>query len=87
MSVPKGKSTRHSCRKGDAQPHHRPRRTPALSTQEADARVMRLIEARRPGGRPLDQIGGQRYCRDRAVAQAVTPQLEPHTDIQKEVSP
>jgi hypothetical protein len=53
MSVPKGNSTRHS----DAQPHHRPRRTPALSTQEADARVMRIIAARRPGGWPLDQIG------------------------------
>jgi hypothetical protein len=87
MSVLKGKSTRHSFRKGDAQPHHRPRRTPALSTQEADARVMRLIEARRPGDWPLDQIGGRRYCRDSAVAQVVTPQLEPHTNSQKEVSP
>jgi hypothetical protein len=48
---------------------------------------MRIIAARRPGGWPLDQIGGQRYCRDRAVAQVVTPQLEPHTDIEKEVSP
>jgi hypothetical protein len=48
---------------------------------------MRLIEARRPGGWPLDQIGGRRYCRDSAVVQVMTPQLEPHTDIQKEVSP
>jgi hypothetical protein len=48
---------------------------------------MRIIAARRPGGRPLDQIGGQRYCRDSAVVQVLTPQLEPHTDIEKEVSP
>lgn len=86
MSVPKGKSTRHSFRKGDVRPHHRTRRTPALSTQEAAARVMRISEARRLDGWPLDQIGWQHYCRDSAVVQVVTPQLEPHTDIQKEVS-
>jgi hypothetical protein len=87
MSVPKGKSTRHDFRKGYARPYHRTRRTPPLSTREAAALVVRIIEARRPGGWPLDQIGGQRCCRDSAVVQVFTQQLAPDAFIQEEMSP
>ena len=85
MSVPKEKSTRHYFRKGDARPYHRTRRTPALSTQEAAQLVMRIIEARRQDGWPLDQIDWQRYCRDQAMLQVVTQQLEQDTPMQEEI--
>ena len=85
MSVPKVKSTRHDFRKGDARPYHRTRRTPALSTQEAAQLVMRIIEARLRDGWDLDRIGWQRYCRDQAVLQVVTQQLEQDTPMQEEI--
>ena len=86
MSVPKGKSTRHYFRKGYARPFHRTRRTPALSTQEAAALVIGIIEARLRDGWTLDQIDWQRYCRDQAVVQVVTQYLEQHTPMHKETS-
>ena len=75
MSIPKSKSTRYYFRRGYARPCGRPRSTPALSTQEAAALVLRIIEARLRDGWPLDQIDWPKYCRDGAVAHVVTQQL------------
>lgn len=54
------------------------RSTPALSTQEAAALVMGMIEARLRDGWQLDQIGWPNFCRDTAVVQVVTQQLNHH---------
>jgi hypothetical protein len=78
MSLPKGKSTRYYFRKGYARPCGRPRSTPALSTAEAAALVLGIIDARLRDGWSLDQIDWTRYCRDTAVVQAVTQQLNQH---------
>jgi hypothetical protein len=67
-------STRDSCRKGKT-PLHATRHVPALSTQEAAALVMGVIEAQIQDGWSLEQISWQRYCRDSAVVQVVTQQL------------
>jgi hypothetical protein len=75
MSLTKGKSTRHYFRRGYARPRGRPRPVPALSTQEAADLVMSIIEARLDDGWPLDQINWPKYCRDAAVIQVVTQQL------------
>ena len=64
--------------------HHQTRRVPALSTQEAAALVLGVIEAQLQNGCSLEQIGWRRYCRDSAVVQVVTQQL---TYITEEVSP
>ncbi len=54
---------------------HPIRRVPALSTAEAAAIVLRRIEAQQHAGISLDQIDWQGYCRDSAVIQLVTQQL------------
>jgi hypothetical protein len=74
-SVPSGKSTRHAYRS-----------TPALSTPEAAALVLGVIEARLHDGWQLDQIGWQSYCRDSAVIQVVTQQLNQAHGILREAS-
>jgi hypothetical protein len=74
-SLSNGKSTRYYFRKGYARPCGRPRSTPALSTQEAAALVLGVIEARLHDGWSLDQIGWPKFCRDTAVVQVVTRQL------------
>jgi hypothetical protein len=86
MSVSKGKSTRHYFRKGYARPCGRPRSTPALSTQEAAALVIGIIEARLEDGWPLDQIGWPKFCRDSAVIQVVTQQLNRRHHQPREIS-
>jgi hypothetical protein len=86
MSVPNGKSTRHDDRKGDARPCGRLRSTPALSTQEAAALVLGVIEARLHDGWSLDQIGWPKYCRDSAVIQVVIQQLNQTHGAPKEAS-
>ena len=84
MSLTKGKSTRHYYRRGYARPCGRPRSVPALSTQEAADLVISIIEARLRDGWPLDQINWPKYCRDSAVAQVVTQQLNQRNPILKE---
>ena len=59
---------------------------PALSTEEAAALVIGIINARLHDGWPLDQIGWRKYCRDSAVVEAVAQHLEQHTPIQEEMS-
>ena len=83
-SVSNGKSTRHDDRKGDARPCGRLRSSPALSTQEAAALVLGVIEARLHDGWSLDQIGWPKFCRDTAVVQVVTRQLNQHNRTCKE---
>ena len=85
-SVLKGKSTRYYFRKGYARPCGPPRSNPVLSTEEAAALVIGIINARLHDGWPLDQIGWRKYCRDSAVVEAVAQHLEPNTPIQKEMS-
>jgi len=84
MSIHKGKSTRYYFRKGYARPCGRPRSVPALSTQEAAALVMSIIDARLHDGWPLDQINWPKYCRDSAVVQVVTQQLNQRNPELKE---
>ena len=84
-SLPKRKLTRYLFRKGDAKPCGRPRSTPALSTQEAAALILGVIEARLHDGWQLDQIGWPKFCRDTAVVQVVTRQLNQHNRTCKEV--
>jgi len=86
MSIPQGKSTRYYFRKGYARPCGPPRSTPTLSTQDAAALVIGIIDARLHDGWPLDQIGWRKYCRDSAVVEAVAQHLEQHTPIQEEMS-
>jgi hypothetical protein len=81
MSLPNSKSTRYYFRKGYARPCGRPRSAPALSTQEAAALVIGIIEARLHDGWPLDQIGWRKYCRDSAVVQVVAQHLEQDAPI------
>ena len=81
--VQNGISTRDSFRKGKTR-FHATRHVPALSTQEAAALVMGVIEAQLQDGGSLEQIGWQRFCRDSAVVQVVTQQL---AHITEEVSP
>jgi len=83
-SVSNGKSTRHAYRRGYPHPCGRPRSTPALSTQEAAALVLGVIEARLHDGWSLDQIGWPKFCRDSAVVQVVTRQLNQHNRTCKE---
>jgi hypothetical protein len=66
-------------------PHLHTRHVPALSTQEAAALVMGVIEAQLEDGLNLDQICWQRFCRDIAVVQVVTRQLEHCATIKEEV--
>ena len=73
-SVSNDKSTRHSYRS-----------TPALSTQDAATLVLGVIEARLHDGWSLDQIGWPKFCRDTAVVQVVTRQLNQHNRTCKEV--
>ena len=75
MRIPKSKSTRYYFRKGYARPCGRPRSVPALSTQEAAALVLSIIDTRLDDGWPLDQIDWPKYCRDSAVVQVVTQLL------------
>lgn len=82
--VQKGISARDSFRKGKT-PLHPTRNVPALSTQEAADLVMGVIEARLRDGWSLEQIGWHRFCRDTAVVQVVTRQLEHCVTIQEEV--
>ena len=82
--VHKGISTRDAFRKEKA-PWHPTRHVPALSTQEAAALVLGVTQARRRHGWRLDQIAWHRLCRDTAVVQEVTRQLEHGADITEEV--
>ena len=82
--VQNGISARDSFRKGKT-PLHPTRHVPALSTPEAAALVLGVIEARLRDGWSLEQIGWHRFCRDTAVVQVVTRQLEHCTYITKEV--
>jgi len=84
MSILKSKSTRYYFRRGYARPCGRPRSTPALSTQEAAALVLRIIDARLRDGWSLDQIDWPKYCRDQAVRQVVAQQLNPHHHTPRE---
>jgi hypothetical protein len=65
--------------------HHHTRCVPALSTQEAAALVMGVIEAQLQDGWSLEQIGWQGFCRDTAMVEVVTRQLEHHAPITEEV--
>jgi hypothetical protein len=77
-------STRDSFRKGKTR-FHPTRHVPALSTPEAAALVMGVIEARLRDGWSLQQIGWHCFCRDTAVVQVVTQQLEHRTTIKEEI--
>jgi hypothetical protein len=79
-----GISTRDLFRKGKTR-FHPTRHVPALSTQEAAALVMGVIEARLRDGWSLKQIGWHRFCRDTAVVQVVTRQLEHCATIKEEI--
>jgi hypothetical protein len=77
-------STRDSFRKGKT-PFHTTRHVSALSTQEAAALVLGVIEAQLQDGWSLEQIGWHRFCRDSAVLNVVN-QKRAHCDrITKEV--
>lgn len=78
-------STRYSFRKGRIRNRHRGR-TPALTTLEAAALVIAIIEAQRRDGLSLGQIRWQGYCRDSAVMQLVAKQLTSHVLITEKVS-
>jgi hypothetical protein len=78
MSVSNGKTTRHYFRKGYARPCGRPRSTAAL--------VIGIIEARLEDGWPLDQIGWPKFCRESAVIQVVTQQLNRRHHQPREIS-
>jgi hypothetical protein len=82
--VENGISARDSSRKGKT-PLHPTRHVPALSTQEAAALVIGVIEARLRDGWSLEKIGWHRFCRDTAVVQVVTRQLEHRATIKEEV--
>jgi hypothetical protein len=87
MAMPRvqnGISTRDSFRRGKTR-FHRTRHVPALSTPEAAALVMGVIEARLRDGWSLQQIGWHRFCRDTAVVQVVTQQFEHRTTIKEEI--
>jgi hypothetical protein len=83
MSVTQRIGARYTFRKRRL-PQHHTRRVPTLSTQEAAALVMGAIEAQLEDGWPLDQIGWQHYCRDIAVVQVLTRQLEHRAPITEE---
>jgi len=82
--VQKSIGARHTSRKGRLR-QSRTRRVPALSTPEAAALVVGVIEARLEDGWSLEQIGWHRLCRDTVVVQVVTRQLEHRTHITEEV--
>jgi len=82
--VQTGISTRDLFRKGKT-PLHPTRHVPALSTQEAAALVMGVIEARLRDGWSLEQIGWQRFCRDSAVLNIVNQKLAHSVRITEEV--
>jgi hypothetical protein len=84
QSLPKSIDVRYTSRKRRLL-HSRTQRVPSLSTPEAAALVMGVIEARLEAGWSLEQIGWHRFCRDTAVVQVVTQQLEHRTPITKEV--
>ena len=79
-------STRYPFRKGCIR-YRREGRVPALTTQEAAALVIGIIEARQRDGCRLDQIGWQGYCRDSAVIQMVAKQLASRILLTEKVSP
>ena len=83
QSLPKSIDVRYTSRKRRLL-HSRTQRVPALSTPEAAALVMGVIEAQLEDGLNLDQIGWHRFCRDIAVVQVVTRQLEHCTTIKEE---
>jgi hypothetical protein len=82
--VQNGISTRDSFRQGKTL-FHPTRHVPALSTQEAADLVVGVIEARLRDGWSLEQIGWQRFCRDRAVLNVVNQKLAHCDRITKEV--
>ena len=84
QSLPKSIEARYTSRKRRL-PHSRMQRVPALSTEEVAALVMGVIEARLEDGWSLEQVGWQGLCRDTAVVQVVTRQLEHHARITEEV--
>jgi hypothetical protein len=78
----RGKHTRNFYR---SRPYARPRRVPALSTQEAATLVLEIISARVQDGWSLEQLDWPRFCRDSAVEKLVREQLAqaarpPHGD-------
>jgi hypothetical protein len=83
QSLPKSIDVRYTSRKRRLL-HSRTQRVPALSTPEAAALVMGVIEAQLEDGLNLDQIGWHRFCRDIAVVQVVTRQLEHCATIKEE---
>jgi hypothetical protein len=83
QSLPKSIDVRYTSRKRRLL-HNRTQRVPALSTPEAAALVMGVIEAQLEDGLNLDQIGWHRFCRDIAVVQVVTRQLEHCATIKEE---
>jgi hypothetical protein len=84
QSLPKSIDVRYTSRKRRLL-HSRTQRVPALSTPEAAALVIGVIEAQLEDGLNLDQIGWHRFCRDIAVVQVVTRQLEHCAYIKEEV--
>ena len=84
QSLPKSIDVRYTSRKRRLL-HSRTQRVPALSTPEAAALVMGVIEAQLEDGLNLDQIGWHRFCRDIAVVQVVTRQLEHCATLKEEV--
>jgi hypothetical protein len=82
--VQNGISTRDSFRKGKV-PLHPTHHVPALSTPEAADLVLGAIEAQLQDGWSLEQIGWQRFCRDRAVLNVVNQKLAHCDRITKEV--
>lgn len=82
-SLAKGQSTRYYFRKG-VRPYCRTRCVPALSTQEAAALVMGVIEARLEDGWPLERIAWRQYCRDQAVVNSVCQQIAQHATESEE---
>jgi hypothetical protein len=83
QSLPKSIDVRYTSRKRRLL-HSRTQRVPALSTPEAAALVMGVIEAQLEDGLNLDQIGWHRFCRDIAVVQVVTRQLEHCATLKEE---
>jgi hypothetical protein len=83
QSLPKSIDVRYTSRKRRLL-HNRTQRVPALSTPEAAALVMGVIEAQLEDGLNLDQIGWHRFCRDIAVVQVVTRQLGHCATIKEE---
>jgi hypothetical protein len=83
QSLPKSIDVRYTSRKRRLL-HNRTQHVPALSTPEAAALVMGVIEAQLEDGLNLDQIGWHRFCRDIAVVQVVTRQLEHCATLKEE---